>query len=110
LFKNVVFMIVSVQADAGVSDAILGHWKCGFAQANKVGMILSAVCAGSYCKVTGSSGNCLKGVLALSPWGLSAALWNLISLLRHHCECRLKQNTRTVPTENDQVCMVHIIQ
>jgi hypothetical protein len=99
-----------VQADAGVSDAILGHWKCGFAQANKVDMILSALCTSSYHKVMGNSGNCLKGVLALSPWGLSAALWNLMILLRHHCECRLKQNCKTVSTKDDQVCMVHIIQ
>lgn len=107
LFKNVIFMLVSVQADAGVTDAILGRWKCGFAQANKVDIILSALSTGSY---QGGSENCLKGVLALSPWGLSAALWNLIILLRHHCECRLKQNCKTFSAEDNQVCMVHIIQ
>jgi hypothetical protein len=103
-------MIICVQEDAGMSDAILGRWKCGFAQADKVDMILSALSNGSFHKVMGNSGNCLKGVLALSPWGLSAALWNLIILLRRHRECRLKQNCKTVSIEDDEVCMVHIIQ
>jgi hypothetical protein len=108
-FNNGLFMTCFVQADAGASDEVLGHWKCGFAQADKAEMILSALCTDSHHKVVGSNGNCLKGVLALSPWGLSAALWNLVLLLRHHRECRLKPDCITVSIEDDQVCMIHII-
>jgi hypothetical protein len=91
-----------------MSDVVLGYWKCGFAQADKADMVLSALCTGSHHKVIGSNGNSLKGVLALSPWGLSAALWNLIVLLRSHSVCRLKQYCKTVSTDVDQVCMIHI--
>jgi hypothetical protein len=98
-----------VQADAGLSDELLGRWKCGFAQADKADMILSALCIDSHHEVIGSSGSCLKGVLALSPWGLSAAVWNLVLLLRHHRECRLKPDSIMVSTEVDQVCMSNIM-
>lgn len=95
-----------LQADGGMSDEVLAHWKCGFAQADKADMILSVLCTDSHHKVVGSS---LKGVLALSPWGLSAAVWNLVLLLRRHRECRLKPGFVTVSTEDDQVCVIHII-
>jgi hypothetical protein len=72
-------------------------------------MILSALCTGSDQKVTGSNGNSLKGVLALSPWGLSAGLWNLIVLLRIHGVCRLKQYYKTLSTDDYQVCMIHVV-
>lgn len=98
-----------VQADAGVSDEVLGQWKCGFARADKADMILSALYTDSHHKMIGSSGNCLKGVLALSPWGLSAAVWNLALLLRRHRECRLKPDYIAVSTKDDQVYMIHII-
>jgi hypothetical protein len=88
---------------------ILGYWKCGFAQADKADMILSALCTGSHHKVTGSNGDSLRGVLALSPWGLSAALWNLVVLLRCHSECRLKQYFKTISIDDDQVCMIYIV-
>jgi hypothetical protein len=92
-----------------VSDVVLGYWKCGFAQAGKAHMVLSALCTGSHHKVMGSNGNSLKGVLALSPWGLSAALWNLIILLRSHSVCRLKQDCKAVSIDDDQVCMIHFV-
>jgi hypothetical protein len=101
-------MIDFVQVDAGVSDAILAQWKCGFAQADKVDIILSALCRSAHHNVIGSNGNCLKGVLALSPWGLSAAIWNFVVLLRHHCGCRLTQNFKTASNKDDQVCIFHI--
>ena len=100
------FMTDFIQADGGVSDEVLAHWKCGFAQADKADMILSVLCTDSHHNVVGSS---LKGVLALSPWGLSAAVWNLVLLLRHHRECRLKPGCVTLSTEDDQVRMIHII-
>jgi hypothetical protein len=88
---------------------ILGYWKRGFARADKADMILSALCAGSHHEVMGSNGNSLKAVLALSPWGLSAALWNLVVLLRCHNECQLKQYCKTVSISKDQVCAVHSV-
>jgi len=91
-----------LRADGGVSDEVLAHWKCGFAQADKADMILSVLCTDSHHNVVGSS---LKGILALSPWGLSAAVWNLVLLLRHHRECRLKPGCVTVSTEDDQIVL-----
>lgn len=91
-----------LRADGGVSDEVLGHWKCGFARADKADMILSVLCTDSHRNMVGSL---LKGVLALSPWGLSAAVWNLVLLLRQHRECRLKPGCVTVSTENDQIVL-----
>lgn len=94
-----------LKVDAGVSDMILGYWKRGFARADKADMILSALCTSSHHEAIGCNGDSLKGVLALSPWGLSAALWNLVVLLRCHSECRLKQYCKTVSIDDDQVVM-----
>ncbi|KAJ4447227.1 hypothetical protein ANN_09230 [Periplaneta americana] len=94
-----------LKADAGKSDAMLGYWKSGFARADKADIILSALHNNSHHNVLGTSGNCLKGVLALSPWGLSAAIWNLLVLLRIYRECRLKQNCSKVTIEEEHSTM-----
>ncbi|PSN51574.1 hypothetical protein C0J52_17890 [Blattella germanica] len=89
-----------LQIDADENLAVIDRWKHGFEEANKSDMIFSVY---SITSRIGNNTNHLKGILALSPWGFSAAIWNLLSLLISHHECRLTQYPTPVSLQ-DWVC------